>query len=369
MRNAHAHTRGVQWKLAPFDVWLLVGIVIILVIGLLMVYNSSVAISIRDFGHPYHFLAVQLRWLGIGIILMFLISRIKYTRWKSIALPFILVTVGLLIAVFLPGIGVGLLGANRWINLGWLSFQPSQLAKLSLIIYLAAWLSKAEKNRSGAFFLLVGTLAGLIVIEPDLGTAVVVVIIGVVMYFVSGAPLRQLVGLLIVFLIMVGLLSVAAPYRLRRVTTFLDPMQDPLGSSYQIRQVLLALGSGGWRGVGLGNSRQKYEYIPEVNTDAIFAIVGEEGGFIGGSILIGLFIFVASRGLRIAQRAEDSFGRLVAFGITTWITSQALINMSVNTALLPFTGITLPFISYGGSSLVVMLIAVGLLLSISRGQT
>lgn len=348
------------------DRLLLVIVVVIATIGILMVYNSSVAIAERDFADQYYFVREQLKWLVVGAVTLVVVSRIDYHRWYAWSLPLLLTTIILLLAVFIPGIGVPALGAHRWINLGFTILQPAELAKFSLIVYLSAWFSKPEKGRLGAFVLLLAMVVGLVVIEPDLGTAVIIGIVAVMMYYFSGAKLTHFLGLVPVLAIALVLFAVAAPYRFARITTFLNPEHDPLGSSYQIRQILLALGSGGLFGVGLGKSRQKYEYLPEANTDSIFAIIAEELGFIGSTIVIGLFLLLVWRGFRIAKHARDTFGRMLALGFASWIAIQAGINLAAMVALVPLTGIPLPFISYGGSSLTVLLLSMGILLNISR---
>lgn len=355
-------------KLALFspDRWL-VGIVILLsLFGVLMVYDSSVAIAIRDFGDQYYYAREQLKWLGLGIFAMAIVSRIDYHRWYMVALPALVGTMALLVAVFIPGFGVRALGAHRWLNFGVFILQPAELAKLVLIIYLAAWFANREKGRLGAFLLLTGIIFGLVIAEPDLGTAIILVAIALIMYFLSGAPVKHLAFFVPIVVIGVTLLAVSSPYRFRRLTTFLDPQSDPLGASYQIRQVLLALGSGGWTGIGIGKSRQKYEYLPEANTDSIFAIIGEEVGLVGAVFVITAFAFLVWRAFRVAARAPDPFGKLIAAGVASWIGIQSILNVGAMAALIPLTGIPLPLISYGGSSLVILFVATGIVLNISR---
>lgn len=362
--------RHLLWNKAshskPPDRWL-VGIVLLLsFFGVLMVYDSSVAIAIRDFGNQYYYAKEQLKWLGIGILAMAVLSRVDYHKWYALALPALLGTMGLLMAVFIPGFGVRAQGAHRWLNFGIFVLQPAELAKLVLVIYLAAWFSAREKERFGAFLLLSGVMFGLVILEPDLGTGIIIVATALFMYFFSGAPLKHFALLVPVVVIGVTLLAVASPYRLQRLTTYLNPEHDPLGASYQIRQVLLSLGSGGLTGIGIGKSRQKYEYLPESNTDSIFAIIGEETGFIGVTFLISAFAFLVWRMFRVAVRAPDPFGKLLAAGIASWIGVQSVLNIGAMAALIPLTGIPLPLISYGGSSFVIILAATGIVLNISR---
>jgi cell division protein FtsW len=357
-----------QFKKSPnaSDRWLVIAAVLLSLFGILMVYDSSVVIALRDFSDKYYYAREQIKWLIAGLVAMFVFSRIHYRFWYHLAMPLLAGTIVLLLAVFIPGLGVRALGAHRWIHLGFTVLQPAELAKLVLIIYLSAWFSHPEKKRFGSFLMLVGVLVGLVMLEPDLGTSVILLAIAIFLYFFSGASLYQF-GLLVPFLLAgVGILAVVSPYRMQRLLTFLNPNHDPLGASYQIRQVLLALGSGGWFGLGIGQSRQKYEYLPEANTDSIFAIIGEEIGFFGAVLVILGFLFIVWRGFRIARRAPDSFGRLLALGISCWIGIQTAINLCAMVALIPLTGVPLPLISYGGSSLIIILSAIGILVNISR---
>jgi len=331
-----------------------------------MIYNSSVVTAQRDFHDPYRYLRDQATWLLLGYSAMFIVSLIEYHFWQRVALPFLLVTLGLLLAVFLPGIGLRVLGASRWVHVGAIVIQPSELAKLSLIIYLSSWFSNKEKSRLTAFVLLIGLMMGLVLLEPDMGTSVVLGVLAVSLYFFSGSPLVHFALFIPPAIVSLFILIKIAPYRLGRLLTFFDQERDPLGSSYHIRQTLFALGNGGFTGVGLGKSFQKYAYLPESTTDSIFAIIAEEFGFLGSSVIICLLFSVVYRGFMIARRAPDTFGKLLASGIASFLAVQMMINLSAQVALLPFTGIPLPFISYGGSSLVITLVCVGILLSISR---
>jgi cell division protein FtsW len=331
-----------------------------------MVYDSSVAIALRDFGDPYHFVREQIKWLVLGFTAFTVFSRIPHTYWKKIAVPMLIGTIGLLIAVFVPGFGIRALGAHRWLDFGFFVLQPAELTKLSIILYLSAWFSSKEENRLVAFLVLLGMILGLIILEPDLGTAIIIMTTALSLYFLSGAPLWQFGALVPVIVIGILVLALAQPYRASRMLTFLNPERDPLGSSYQIRQVLLSLGSGGWFGVGLGKSRQKYEYLPEANTDSIFAIVGEETGFVGGVFVISLLATLLWRCFYIARHAPDQYSRLVVWGVSSWVGTQILINLGSMVALVPLTGVPLPLISYGGSNLVITLGALGIVHNISK---
>jgi len=345
----------------------LLGLVILTtLIGILFVYDSSVVIAMRDFSDRFYFAKEQIKWLVLGWIVFSVFSFISYKSWYRAAVPILMVTIGLLLAVFIPGISVKALGARRWINLGFTILQPAEFAKLALIIYLSAWFSSKERKRLVPFLFLLGMVVGLILLEPDLGTAFIVLMIAILLYFFSGARLMHFLFLVPILFAGVLLLAVVSPYRFARLTSFINPEKDPLGSSYQIRQATLALGSGGIMGVGIGKSRQKYEYLPEANTDSIFAIIGEETGLIGATFVSALYMIILYRGYTIARMATDRFGRFLALGISSWIGLQAMINIAAISALIPLTGVSLPLISYGGSNLVVMLAGLGILMNISK---
>jgi cell division protein FtsW len=345
----------------------------LLVFGLVMLSSAGVAISQLRFGDPYYFFKHQL-FFGVipGLVLMYFAQKIDYHFWKKFAFPFFALNLIFLILVFIPGLGLNFQGASRWIRLGPFSFQPSEMLKLSIILYLAAWLeSKREKGADFfegflPFLAIVGTVGFLIIKQPDMGTLGSIVLISMAVYFMSGAKWKHLAAMLglgaLAFLALVKFES----YRMSRLMVFLHPEMDPRGIGYQINQALLAIGSGGIFGLGLGHSRQKFNYLPEPVGDSIFAIIAEELGMIGAAALVVLFIVFAMRGLKIAKNAPDIFGRLVAVGITSWVIFQALMNIAAISGLIPLTGVTLPFISYGGTSLVFLMTGVGILLNISK---
>ncbi len=346
---------------------ILAGLILLMcVIGILFVYDASVVVAMRDFSDRFYFAREQLKWLVLGMGVFGIFSFIPYKQWHRLAVPILMVTIALLLAVFIPGLSVKALGARRWINLGFTVLQPAEFAKLALIIYLSAWFSSKERKRLGPFLTLLGIVVGLILLEPDMGTASIVLTIAMVLYFFSGAHISHFLVLVPVLAVGVLVLAIVSPYRMARLTSFLDPQKDPLGSSYQIRQATLALGSGGLLGVGIGKSRQKYEYLPEATTDSIFAIIGEETGFVGAIAVSSLYMVIVYRGLAIARRTTDGFGRLLASGIATWIGMQSLINIAAISALIPLTGVPLPLISYGGSNLMVMLSGLGILMNVSK---
>lgn len=345
--------------------WVLFGLVLGLTLfGVVMVGNTSVVEAYRDFGDKFHYFRLQAQWALLGVVALIGFSFFDYRKLKALALPFLLLALLSLILVLIPGLGSEVLGARRWLGIGGFNFQPSELTKLAFTLYLAASLSK--KKQALPFLILLGIILTLIMFQPDLGTAVIVTATGMIVYFTSGAPLLAILGLgLLGFLAGLGLIFFS-PYRRERLLTFLNPGRDPLGASYHIRQALIALGSGGLFGLGLGQSRQKYEFLPAVTTDSIFAVIAEEIGFIGGSLVILIFLILIWRGIKIARSAGDEFGQLLATGITAWIGLQALVNFAAMVALVPLTGVPLPFISYGGSSLVLALTGMGILLNISK---
>ncbi len=334
--------------------------------GMLMIFESSNVVAFKEFADKYFFIKEQLKWFVVGMGGLIITFFLPYKKIYSLSFPLLIITIVSLLAVFIPGLGIKALGAARWLKLGFIKFQPSELAKLVMIFYLSAWFSKKEKGRLLPFLLLIGLVVGLVVLQPDLGTAIILTLIAVSLYFVSGAPIWHFLMLVPAVLVSLAVLILTSAYRFRRLTTFLDPNQDPLGASYHIRQILISLGSGGFWGLGLGSSRQKYQYLPEASTDSIFAIVGEELGFIGSSILVIFMIVFVYRLFLVAKRTSDSYGILMASGIFTLFASHILINLGAIVALFPLTGVPLPFISYGGSNLVVSLTAIGIALNISR---
>ncbi|MDQ3855465.1 MAG: putative lipid II flippase FtsW [Chloroflexota bacterium] len=358
----------------PADRWVLAPIVAMAALGTLMIYSVTFGETFREGGSSSYYLLRHLQWLLVGSGALFVCSRIDYHSWRRFSVPLMAAALlGLIIVVFAPeSISPMINGARRWLRFGPLSAQPSEFAKLAFVIYAADWLSqKGEKVRNlwyglVPFGIMLGVIVGLVELEPDLGTSLVFVIIGGCMFFVAGAHLMQLFGGagLAVGAFLVLILS--ASYRLSRLSIFLDPWRDPSNLGYQPIQSILALGSGGLTGLGLGVSRQKFGWLPEAHTDSIMAVVGEELGFVGGLVVIALIATLAVRGCSIARRSPDSFGALLATGITAWIVGQSTLNIAVITLTVPFTGIPLPFISYGGSSLVVLMAVVGILMNISR---
>jgi cell division protein FtsW len=354
------------------DLILFLVTVALLSIGVVMVFSASSIKALEELHDPYYFLKRQLIFALLGLVAMVVVMNIDYRKYARWTYPFM--AVALLLLVLVPFIGEEVSGSRRWLNLGIFKFQPSELAKLAMILFLSTWAVKVKGKIQNFFVLLVplvvmGVYFVLIMLEPDLGTAGTLALTTIIMLLASGAkPIHFL--LLGIPTVPAGIaLIVAEPYRLKRLLAFKDPWADPLGAGFHIIQSLLALGSGGIFGLGLGRSRQKFWYLPEQHTDFIFSILGEELGFIGTMLVLVLFLLFAWRGLRIAMTAPDLFSSMLAVGITTMIVLQAMINIGVVTGSLPITGITLPLISYGGSSLLITLSAVGVLLNISRQRT
>lgn len=335
-------------------------------IGLIMIGSASVVDASRDFGDKWYYLKLQGVWSVIGIIGFFVLSRWPHQKLEKLARSFFFITLFLLIVVLIPGIGTKLLGARRWINFGLLNVQPAELAKFTICIYLAAALKKSTSFIP--FIIPVGLFCGLIMLEPDLGTSLVIGFSSIFTYFaVTGKIGKILMFAPILAAMLVGLI-LFSPYRAARLKTFFDYSHDPLGSSYHIRQALLAVGSGGLTGVGLGQSRQKYEFLPEVTTDSIFAVIGEEFGFIGVVVLFMIFFFLITTGLQVAGAVKNHFSANLAVAFTSIIGIQAFLNISAIIALVPLTGIPLPFISYGGSSLSIVLLSMGVLVNIAKTE-
>ncbi|MBI2442560.1 MAG: putative lipid II flippase FtsW [Candidatus Levybacteria bacterium] len=345
---------------------LLLAIVLLTAFGLFMIYNASSVIAQRDFQDKYYYIKEQSVWMLLGYCGLGFFTLFSYKKLYSFAVPLLVTSIILLLLVFIPGFGIKALGAHRWINFHFFVLQPSEFVKLSLAIYLAAWFSSKEKGRLPAFLLLMGTVWLLVMLQPDMGTASIILFEAAVVYFLSGGAIGHFLLLAPVVAIIGFLFIKSAPYRAARLTSFLNVDPTLSNVSYHTKQILIALGSGGILGVGIGNSLQKYAYLPENVTDSIFAIIAEETGFIGSTAVVLLFTIVVWRGFVIASLAKDPFGKLFAAGITTFLGIQIIINLFSMTALMPLTGVPLPFISYGGSALIIDLAAIGILLNISH---
>lgn len=351
----------------------------LLILGILILASVSTSVSLEKFGNTYYFLKHQLLFgLIPGLTLAFLAFKINLAFLKKMAPVLLLINLLLMVIVFLPVIGSGSEGAARWIGFGPFSFQPSELLKLTFILYLASWLSsrmgKMTTTRNPkefsqtfiAFLIAVGIISLLLILQPDISTLGIIVACAALMYFLANTPLWH--SALVILFGTGALFSLInlAPYRANRLLVFLNPETDPMGIGYQIKQAIIAVGSGGIGGKGLGMGLQQFGFLPQAVSDSIFAIFSEETGFIGSFILIFLFLIFFWRGFKIAKESQDKFFQLAAFGITFWIIVQTFVNIGSMIGILPLTGIPLPFISYGGSALVSELIGVGLLLNVSK---
>jgi cell division protein FtsW len=354
------------------DYMLLLVLAALLAIGLVMVYSASSVEATVVYHDPAYFLKRQLAGLVVGALALLFCLNFPYWNWRRLTPAILAVTFGMLVLVLLPHVGIEVGGARRWLGYHSLRIQPSEVAKLSLVICFADWLARAgprlQRARTGIvpYLAMVGLVAGLILAEPDLGTAAAITGTCLVMLFLAGVPVGHLLAAAVAGIPVLGYAIFGSAYRRARFLAFLNPKADVLGSGYHIMQALYALGSGGLFGLGLGMSRQKYFYLPEQHTDFIFAILGEELGLVGGLLLLALFLLLIWRGYRIAVAAPDTFASLLAAGVTTMVAVQVVVNVGVVTSVLPITGITLPFISFGSSSLVFMLAGMGILCNVSR---
>jgi cell division protein FtsW len=367
--------RPLPWRqaLRTTDFLLLGSVVLLVSLGLVMVLSASLEIAQRNLGNPYHFFHRQLLFLGLGMAVAAVCLFIPLRRWEQ-AGPWILgMILLLLLAVLIPGVGRTVNGATRWIPLGIFNLQVSEVVKLLAVLYLAGYIVRHYSNLRLHFLGFLRPLAVLglgtilLLLQPDFGTAAILLMTGMGMLFLAGARLWQFLAILVTVSVGMGMAALASPYRVARLTAFLDPWQDPFASGFQLTQSLIAIGSGGWFGSGLGGSVQKLFYLPEAHNDFLFAVYAEEFGFVGVLVLLALFSLLVWRAFAIglhAERTGHAFGSHVAFGMALWLGIQAAVNIGVNMGLLPTKGLTLPLLSYGGSSLIVSLIAIGLLLRV-----
>lgn len=360
---------------APRTFWLvLIPVGVLLGLGLMMILSSSSVVAIRSYGSAFPFFFRQLVWAAFGVAVLVLFARLDYRIWRKWAYVFFALTLAGLVAVLIPSIGDRAGGASRWLGFGPVRFQPSEPAKLALIL-VAADICVRKSRRLATLrdvVLPLGLMGGgaclLVILQPDLGTMLILGFCLSVVLFTAGVPMRLLAGIGAAGTGGAVLLSLTEGYRRARLFSFLNPFDDPLNAGYQVIQSQIALGSGGLFGVGLGESRQKWLYVPNAHTDFIFAIFGEETGLLGTLTVVALFLLLAYAGIRVARRAPDPFGRLVAAGITAWIVAQAFVNMGGVTGMLPITGVPLPLMSFGGSALLFTLAGCGILLNVARQE-
>ena len=357
-----------------FDYWLIFATAVLVIVGLLTIYDASVVAAAKDFCDKLYYFKNQVIWVFFGLGALTCFSFFSYRKLLKASTVILFVSIIFLIAVLIPQIGSEVYGARRWITVSGFTFQPSEFAKLSLVLYLSLMIAKFENLKFKlsdvfiVFFLPTLAILGLIVLQPDLGTAIIIGATSMIIYFVGKAPLWHFAAVVPAFVLSAAIAIFTAPYRIDPLKSFIDPSYDPLGASYHINQILSAISQGGLFGVGIGASRYKFAYIPEVQTDAIFAIFVEELGFVGALFLISVFLFLIIKAITIAKEAEDFSGKVLAAGIAGLIAVQSLFNIASNVALVPLTGIPLPFISHGGSSLVVTMASIGILINIKRTQ-
>jgi len=376
--TAHLSLRPVWRSLVTpddFDPWVALAALALLALGLIMVTSASMTVAERDYGDAWHFLIKQAVFVALGLGAAWVLVQVPLAHWRRFAQPLMLLSLVLLTLVLVPGFGRTVNGSTRWLELGALGFQVSEAVKLAVLIYLADYVVRrgpALRSDWGGFLRplgLVGTAAVLLLAEPNFGAAVVLLACALTLLFLGGAPLVRLGAVVGAGVAALAALVLSAPYRVQRVTAFLDPWANPFDSGFQLTQSLIAIGSGAWTGVGLGSSVQKLFYLPEAHTDFLFAIYAEETGLLGVLVVLALYTLLVGRAFDLggrAQRAGQPFAGHLATGLGLWIALQAFINIGVNMGLLPTKGLTLPLMSYGGSSTVVMCVAIALLLRIHR---
>jgi cell division protein FtsW len=377
MRPRHLNQRGkpVSKPISLYDKWLIGAVLGLLIIGLMMVASSSVMISTKYFHQPFHFLIRQACYLFAGLMLALVVIRIDSSFWEKISMPMLIVCLFMLLIVLIPGIGRSVNGSRRWLAFGPIGIQVSEMAKLTMILYLSGYLVRQQKAVSESILgfikpmFILGSVSVLLLLEPDFGATVVISGTVMALLFLAGVKLRYYIGLMLLVISALVLLAVSSPYRVARLTAFLDPWADQYNSGYQLTQSLIAFGRGGWFGSGLGESIQKLLYLPEAHTDFLFAVLAEELGLIGILVVMALYSILVIRGLAIGYTAHEQdrfFASFIAYGLTFWLALQAAINMGVNAGLLPTKGLTLPLLSYGGASMVINCVVIALLLRIDH---
>lgn len=355
-----------------FNLSLFLSVLLISIFGIVMIYSASYIWAEYKYNDAFKFVKNQGLFLIIGIILMILISKVNYNIYKDKAKVILISCIILLVLVLIPGIGTIRNGSRSWFGIGSFGMQPSEFTKLGLIIFVSKYLASNDKRvkdiKHGVLpiILVLGFIFGLIMLQPDFGTGSIIVVTIIVLLFVGGVDFKFFLKIGVIGVIGVVILIAIAPYRLARILSFLDPWSDPLGSGFQIIQSLYAIGPGGLFGYGLGNSRQKHFFLPEPQTDFIFSIISEELGFFGCLLVVIMFFIICYQGFKISRRSNDKFAKFLSFGIIFQISFQACMNLMVVTGVIPVTGVTLPFLSYGGSSLLITLVSIGIVLNISR---
>lgn len=377
MQPRHYTQRGqpTHKPLALYDKWLIMVVIGLLIIGLMMVASSSVMVSTKLYHQPFHFLIRQAAYLFVGLVVAMAVMRIDSSEWEKYSVSLLFICLLMLVLVLVPGIGRIVNGSRRWLAFGPIGIQVSELAKMTMIFYIAGYLVRQQKSVRQSIvgfirpMIVLGVVAVLLLLEPDFGATVVIAGTVMAMLFLSGVKLRYYLGLVVVVGACLIFLAVSSPYRVARLTAFLNPWADQFNSGYQLTQSLIAFGRGGWSGVGLGDGVQKLFYLPEAHTDFLFAVLAEELGLLGILLVLALYSILVFRGLIIGFNAnlqDRLFAAYTAYGITFWLGLQASINMGVNAGLLPTKGLTLPLLSYGGASMVVNCVVIALLLRIDH---
>lgn len=340
--------------------------ILISLVGLIFIFEASSIRSLQQYSDPFYFVRFQGIWILLGITLLFFFSFFDYHRFYFLSFYLMIFNIILLLIVLIPGLGHSAGGARRWINLGSFNLQPTELAKLTIILYLSSWFSHLERKRFFAFLILTGFLTFLILIQPDMGTASIVFALSIFTYFFAGIDLFYLLLIIPLTAVSFYFLILLSPYRFYRLMAFLNPHEDTLGIAYHINQIFISFANGGLFGLGLGASRQKYLFLPEAHTDSIFAIIGEEVGFFGSLIIISLYLYFVYLLYQVTKKAKDRLGFLIAASIFSLFSLQIIINLAGITNLLPLTGVPLPLLSYGGSSTLISFILLGIAININR---
>lgn len=373
--SAVNYRQPAQGPLPLYDKWLVAAVIGLLIMGLMMVASSSVMVSTKFYHQPFHFLIRQVCYLLVGLSLGVVILRVDSSVWEKISVPLLLVCLALLVVVLIPGIGRVVNGSRRWVAIGPIGIQVSELAKMTMIVYLSGYLVRQQARVSQSILgfitpmAVLGVIAFLLLLEPDFGATVVITGTVMAMLFLAGGKLRYYIGLVLLVGVALAFLAISSPYRMARLTAFLNPWADQFNSGYQLTQSLIAFGRGGWCGLGLGDGVQKLFYLPEAHTDFLFAVLAEELGLMGVLLILILYSILVWRGLTVGYHAflqNRLFAGFMAYGMTFWLGLQAAINMGVNSGILPTKGLTLPLLSYGGASLVVNCMVIALLLRIDH---
>ncbi len=374
-KKHNSRMRAQQKPMSLYDRWLIVSVIGLIIIGLMMVASSSVMVSTKYFHQPFHFLIRQACYLFFGFLVAIVVMRIDSQTWEKISVPLLLICIILLIVVLIPGIGRVVNGSRRWLSIGPIGIQVSELAKITMILYLSGYLVRQQQSVGQSIMgfikpmMILAIFAFFLLLEPDFGATVVISGTVMAMLFLTGVKIRYYLGLMLMVGLSLAFLAVSSPYRMARLTAFLNPWADQFNSGYQLTQSLIAFGRGGWFGVGLGGGVQKLLYLPEAHTDFLFAVLAEELGLTGILLVLILYSILVWRGFMIGFSAYSQgrlFAAYTAYGVTFWLGLQAAINMGVNSGLLPTKGLTLPLLSYGGASLVVNCIVIALLLRIDH---